>query len=68
MHLTDIQNHQIKLLTRKQIMNIFRISYPTILKWEKENNWRPFKVKNRIYYREEEIQNFINLNIESYEK
>lgn len=62
-HIKKEKPNEVKLLTRKDILRLFDISYPTLLKWESENNWEFFRIKNKVFYREEYINEFINSKI-----
>jgi predicted DNA-binding transcriptional regulator AlpA len=48
-----------KLLSLNEVLKIFRISRPTLCKWEKDEILQPIKIGNIQRYREKDIKELI---------
>jgi len=46
-----------KLLTRKEVCDIFKINLSTLWKWTKSGKLQSHNIGNRVYYKSSEIDN-----------
>ena len=47
------------LMTRREAQELFKVSYPTILNWEKAGILKPIKISSRVYYQVDDIKRLI---------
>lgn len=52
----SIQPATAKLLTRKQVAEMFGITLPTVWDWTKKNILTAYKIGNKVYYKLNEVE------------
>lgn len=57
-------NFNKKLVTRQKAKEVLKVSDPTIIRWEKENRIKSYRVGGKIFYDLDEIESYILNNTE----
>lgn len=63
-HLESIKpNNDLGLLTRDDILNIFKINKSTLIRWQRERTLPFIKIGGRVYFKRAEIETMLNTEI-----
>lgn len=54
------KEEELKILTRKQTAKLLNVSLPTLNHWAKKDVLIPFTIGTRVYYKKEDILNYMN--------
>jgi excisionase family DNA binding protein len=57
---TNLEKQLSDVLTRKELKELFSISYPTILKYEKKGLLQGYRLGNRILFKRSEVENALS--------
>ncbi|KAF2955839.1 helix-turn-helix domain-containing protein [Marinitoga sp. 38H-ov] len=49
-----------ELLTRNEVMELFKISAPTIYRWGKKGILKPIKIGKKVFYKKSDIEKLLN--------
>lgn len=61
-HLENIKsNNDLGLLTRDDVLNIFKINKSTLTRWQKEKTLPFIKIGGRVYFKRAEIETMLNI-------
>lgn len=53
-------NNDLGLLTRDDVLNIFKINKSTLIRWQREKTLPFIKIRGRVYFKRSEIEAIID--------